>query len=567
MYNGIGACSGIGIGRAVVIAESNLDYSKVEFSSAENEKVRFDNAANEFIAETEKLAQSVGQNAGDKQGEILLGQIAMLADPQVKDQVYAAIDGGSVAEAAVDNVLTMFYNMFDSMDDEMMRQRASDIRDLKTRLLSILLGLKSKSLNALDDESIIVAHDLTPSMTASITPQKVKAIVTEVGGITSHCAIIARNMQIPAVLSVDNALEHIKDGDILIVDGQNANVIVNPDESLIKKYQLKLEAFNKEKSALLEFKNKPTLTADHKQVELLCNIGGDKDCDIAMDSGAEGVGLFRTEFLFMDRSTLPDENEQFEAYKKVISAFGKKEVILRTLDIGGDKDLPYLQLPQEQNPFLGYRAIRYCLDKTDIFCTQLRAILRASAYGNAKILLPMISCLDELLAARKLIEQQMKNLLDKGEKFNKDIQVGVMIETPAAVFISDILAKHTDFFSIGTNDLTQYTMAVDRGNSKVSYLYSPLEPSVLRAINLTIQNAHAAGITVGMCGEAAADKRMIPLLLGFGLDEFSVLPASVTSTRKEISRYSLTDAKKICDDVLKLNDRKSISSYMDTAIS
>lgn len=563
MYHGIGACGGVGIGRAVVIGSKSLDYSSVPFSGAENEKARFDRAAKQFIDDTQKLAEAVGKNAGDKQGEILLGQITMLGDPQVKEQVYAGIDGGATAEAASDSTLSMFAQMFESMDDEMMRQRASDIRDLKSRLISILMGAKDLSLNTLEAGSVIVANDLTPSMTAGIVPQNVNGIVTQVGGVTSHCAIIARSMQIPAVLSVENALKHIKDGDVLIVDGDSGNVILNPDDGQLKQYQSRLEKLNKEKEALLEFKHKPTLTADSKKVELLCNIGSDKDCDIALDSGAEGVGLFRTEFLFMDRSSIPSEEEQFDAYKKVISAFGGREVILRTLDIGGDKDLPYLQLPKEENPFLGWRAIRYCLEKTDVFTTQLRAILRASAYGGAKILLPMVSCLDELLKAREILKAQMQSLDKEGIKYNPDIQVGVMIETPAAALISDILAKHADFFSIGTNDLTQYVMAVDRGNSKVSYLYSPLQPSVLRAINLTIQNAHSAGKPCGMCGEAAADKRLIPLLIGFGLDEFSVSPAAVAKTRREIARYTAKDAAELAKKALKLESEELIVKLLD----
>lgn len=536
MLKGIGASQGYGIGNAVVISDAKLDYNHVEFTTAQNEKERLQKAVDTFIKETRKLADDVKNSAGDKEAEILEGHIVMLSDPFMLSQMQDNIDAGSVAEKAVDTVCSMFIDMFSGVDDELTQQRASDVKDIKDSLLSILLGVNNVDISKVKKGSVLIAKDFTPSMTGQINKDNVSAILTEVGGITSHSAILARAMGIPAVLSIPNVCNEVKNGDLVAVDGFKGNVIVSPSNDDIKEFENKQEAYLKDKESLKQYFGKPTVTKSGIKKLVYGNIGKAEDVQSVIQNSGEGIGLFRTEFLFMDRQSEPSEEEQFEAYSTVAKAMDGKEVIIRTLDVGGDKDIPYLNIEKEENSFLGHRAIRYCLDNKELFKKQLRALLRASVYGNIKIMLPLVTCVEEVRQAKALIEECKEELKSEGKEY-RSVDVGIMVETPAAVFISDILAREVKFFSIGTNDLTGYTMAVDRGNAKVERLYDVFQPSVLRAIETTIKNAKAAGIQVGMCGEAAADTKLIPYLIEWGLDEFSVSSGSILQTRKTICEY------------------------------
>lgn len=536
MLKGIGASQGYAIGNAVIINDVTLDYSKVKYATAEEEKSRLQNAVDTFIAETKELAHAVKKSAGDKESEILEGHIVMLSDPFMLSQMQDNIDSGSVAESAVDAVCQMFIDMFSGVDDELTRQRASDVKDIRDSLLKILLGVDSIDISSVPKNSILIAKDFTPSMTGQINKDNVNAIITEVGGITSHSAILARAMGIPAVLSVVDITEKITNGELIAVDGTKGKVIINPSDAEISDYNQKQQEYLAEKESLKTFFTKETITQNGIKKSVYGNIGKSEDVQNVIQNGGEGIGLFRTEFLFMDRTSEPTEEEQYEAYSTVAKAMDGREVIIRTLDIGGDKEIPYLSIGKEENPFLGHRAIRYCLDNKELFKNQLRAILRSAVFGDVKIMLPLVTCLEEVRQAKELIKECETELEAQGVNY-KSVELGVMIETPSAVLISDLLAKEVDFFSIGTNDLTGYTMAVDRGNAKVSRLYDTFQPSVLRAIEMTIKNAKAAGIQVGMCGEAAADVNLIPKLIEWGLDEFSVSPASILRTRKAICEY------------------------------
>lgn len=562
MYNGIGASAGIGIGRAVLVRLPDLDYSHVVFQGAQAEKARLSAAAAAFTERTSAMAEAMRDRVGEKQAEILLGQIMMLGDPFMTSQMNDFIDQGACAEGALDAVCGMYIDMFSSVEDELTRQRATDVRDLRDRMLAQLLGQAELDLSALPPSAVLVARDLTPSMTAGLKKGAVAGIVTEVGGTTSHSAILARAMELPAVLSVENATALIKEGDSVVVDGGEGQVLVSPGEDILRDYRARREALLAQRADLDLYRGRPTRTADGRAVRLCGNIGSAKDARAVMEATGEGVGLFRTEFLFMDRASLPDEEEQFEAYRAAAEALEGRELIIRTLDVGGDKDIPYLGLEREENPFLGYRAIRYCLGRQDVFAAQLRALLRASAYGDIKIMLPLVTCADELRQAKALLTRLKGELDAEGLPYNREIRVGVMIETPAASLIADLLAREADFFSIGTNDLTQYTMAADRGNAKVSYLGSPYNPAVLRSIRHIIRCGHEAGIPVGMCGEAAADPLMLPLLLSFGLDEFSVGASAILPTRKLLSKWSAEEAGRLTAEVMELSSADGIRAYL-----
>lgn len=533
MLKGIGASQGYGIGKAVIIKDISTDYSGVKYSGEESEKARLKRAVDDFNTETRALAEKLRKSAGEKEAEILEGHIVMLSDPFMLSQIEESISSGSVAEKAVDTICQMFIDMFSSADDELTNQRASDIKDIRDNLLQRLLGVKAVDITAVPKGSVLVAADLTPSMTGQINKDNVTAIITEVGGITSHSAILARAMGIPAVLSVIDATKNINDGEALICDGFKGKIFTSPSDDETEEYTRKHKEYLNQKEALKAFIDKETITKNGIKKAVYGNIGKPEDVQNVVQNSGEGIGLFRTEFLFMDRACAPDEEEQFEAYSTVARAMNNREVIIRTLDIGGDKDIPYLNIGKEENPFLGHRGIRYCLDNKELFKKQIRAILRAAVYGTIKIMLPLVTCLDEVTKAKKVIFECECELTEAGTPY-RPVSLGIMIETPSAVLISDLLAKEVDFFSIGTNDLTGYTMAVDRGNSKVSSLYDVFQPSVLRAIEMTIKNAKNEGIQVGMCGEAAADNRLIPLLLEWGLDEFSVTPSSILQTRKAI---------------------------------
>lgn len=565
ILRGIAASDGIGLGRAVCVREEMLDYSGVSYSGKEPEKGRLQSAIEEFERRTAAMAEHIRAGVGEKESEILSGQITMLADPFLRAQMEDAIDAGQCAEAAADSVCTMYADMFAGVEDELMRQRATDVRDIRARLLSILLGTVAADLSELPPGSVLVAHDLTPSMTVGLKRENVAAILTETGGKTSHSAILARALELPAVLSVPKALELVKDGDGIIVDGGEGTVVLSPDEHIRGEYLERQGAYLARRAALETYRNRPTQDADGNTYRLYANIGSPAEAEAALQAGAEGIGLFRTEFLFMNRSGLPDETVQYEAYQSVSRTMAGKEVIIRTLDVGGDKEIKYLGMPQEENPFLGHRAIRYCLDRPELFKIQLRALLRAGAEkGNLKIMLPLVTCVDEVRAARELLEQCKGELEEAGLPYDKDIALGVMIETPAAMLIADLLAKEADFFSIGTNDLTQYTMAVDRGNAMVEKLYSPFQPAVLRSIRGVIAAAGEAGIPVGMCGEAAADARLIPLLMAWGLDEFSVGAADLLSARAEIGRWREDDVRQLTQEAMGLSTAVGVEGYLSS---
>ena len=567
MLNGIAASAGVGIGSAVRVIPTDLDYSGVRSAGAEAEKARLTAAMDLFIATTNAMAETMKQTVGEHQAEILTGQVIMLSDPFMRSQMDERLDAGDCAEAAVDAVCQSFIDMFSATGDELMMQRATDVGDLRARLLGILLGRESADLSHLAPGTVLVVHELTPSMTTGLDRAHVVAVVTETGGSTSHSAILARTMELPAVLSVPDAMTAIADGAQVVVDGGEGQVLVDPDAQVLADYQAKVEREAADKAALEAFRGVKTRTADGVNADLYGNIGSAADAKAVFDATGEGVGLFRTEFLFMDRSELPSEEEQFEVYKQVAQMAGGKEVIIRTLDVGGDKEIPYLGMEKEENPFLGFRAIRYCLERRDVFETQLRALLRASAFGTVKIMLPLVTRVSEVRQAKRIIET-LKGDLDKaGTAYDKNIAVGIMVETPAACLMADVLAKESDFFSIGTNDLTQYIMVADRGNQAVSSIGSPLDPAVLRGIQYIIASGRKAGIPVGMCGEAAADPLMIPLLLSFGLDEFSVGNASILATRRRISQWSKPDADALAAQVMELDTERDIREFLKKEVN
>lgn len=536
-FKGTGVSEGYGIGKAVVIKEVNLDYSDAVYSGADNECARLDSAVNAYTEATKALVEDLKSRAGEKNAEILEGHLVMLADPFMIGQMKEAISSGSVAEAAVDTVTTMFHQIFSAAPDELTRQRATDVNDIKNSLLKILLGKEETDISSVEKGSVLVACDFTPSMTSQINPENVEAIIGEVGGVTSHSAIIARAMGIPCVLGIKNAESAFENGESVVVDAVKGEVITNPSEEDLAKYEKLKEQEQQERLMLREYINKPTVTKNGIKKAVYANIAKAEDVHNAVVNGAEGIGLFRTEFLYMDRTEAPSENEQFEAYSTVAKAMGGKEVIIRTLDVGGDKNIDYLQIEKEENPFLGLRAIRYCLKNTELFKVQLKALLRAACYGNIKIMLPLVCSVDEVIKAKELLEECKAELKEQGVQYKDNMSVGIMVETPAAVFCADELAKVADFFSIGTNDLTGYTMAADRGNREISYLYDAKNPAVLKAIEITIKSAVNAHIPVGMCGEAAADPEMIPKLVEWGLDEFSVSSSRILKTRKIICEY------------------------------
>ena len=565
IYKGIAGAEGIGIGKALVVCEQTLDYSHVVFSGAENETNRLQAAIAAFCEKVTAMQKKLTASVGEKQAEILNGQIMMIQDPFMTSQMQDFIAGGQCAEAAVDAVCNMYIEMFSSVEDDLTRQRATDIRDMRARLLGILLGQTEVDLSDLPPETVLVAHDFTPSMTANMQKEHIVGILSECGSKTSHSAILARSLELPAVMSVENICTLLENGDTVIVDGTRGEAVVRPAQGILEAYASKREQLKMEKQALHAFAGKKTVTADGKQLAVYANIGKPDDVPAVLQNDGEGVGLFRTEFLFMDRTALPAEEEQFAAYRAVATQMQGKEVIIRTLDVGGDKDIPYLHMEKEENPFLGHRAVRYCLDNPEIYKVQLRALLRASAYGNIKIMLPLVTTVSEVRRVRELLESTKAELRRENIKFRDNIPVGVMIETPAAAMTADLLAKEADFFSIGTNDLTQYTMAVDRGNSKVSALYSHYNPAVLRLIKQTAEAANRAGIPVGMCGEAAGDKAFIPLLIAFGLHEFSVTPAAVLPTRKTVSLWSKTDADALAERVLTLDSAEEVAAALEEA--
>lgn len=563
MIQGIGASKGYGVGTIVRIEETDLSFEDKKITDVDAEVARFQKAVEDFTEKTMDMAAKMREQVGEKEAEILEGHVIMVSDPAMADEVTNQIKDGTCAERALWNVCDMFIQIFSMAEDELTNQRVTDVQDMRNRLLKILLGKEEVDISQVPKGTILAARDLTPSMTVGLHKENVVGILTEVGGKTSHSAILARALEIPAVLSIPDIMQTVKDGQEAALDGDLGVVILDPSEEEKAEYHAKREQYLKEKEALRALVGKPTITADGKQVELVCNIGKPQDSDMVLERDGEGVGLFRTEFLFMDRTNTPSEEEQFQAYKQVAETMQGKPVIIRTLDVGGDKEIPYLNLEKEDNPFLGYRAIRVCLKQKDLYRAQLRALLRASAYGDIRIMVPMVTCLDELRQVKELLCELMKELNQEQIAYNKEIKVGIMVETPAASLMADLLAKEADFFSIGTNDLTQYTMVVDRGNAQVAYLYSAYNPAVLRSIAHVIACGNKAGIPVGMCGEAAADEKLIPLLLAYGLDEFSVSATSVLATRNTIAKWTIEEAKTLAKEVEGLGTREEVEQLLE----
>ncbi len=549
---GIAASDGIAIAKVYTLTEPDLTVTKVTVEDSEKEVSRLDDALAASIKDVELIKETALKNLGEEEAQVFDAHLMVLSDPELIGQVKDSITSNKVnAESALKEVTDMFISIFAGMEDNpYMQERAADIRDVSKRILAHLLGVKIPSPATIKDEVIIVAADLTPSDTAQLNRQYVKAFVTDIGGRTSHSAIMARSLEIPAIVGTKEVTSIAKDGDIIIVDGLSGDVFLNPSEEVVAEYRAKAEAFAAQQAEWEKLKDSKTYTKDGHQVELAANIGTPKDLEGVVNNGAEGVGLYRTEFLYMDSHEMPTEEDQFEAYKAVLEGMNGKPVVVRTMDIGGDKELPYLPLPHEMNPFLGYRAIRISLNEPEMFRTQLRALLRASVYGKLRIMFPMIATLNDFRGAKALLEEEKAKLIAEGVAVSDDIQVGIMIEIPAAAVLAHQFAKEVDFFSIGTNDLIQYTMAADRMNERVSYLYQPYNPSILTLIKHVIDSAHKEGKWAGMCGEMAGDQTAVPLLVGLGLDEFSMSASSVLKTRSLISKLTLSDMQALADKAI-----------------
>ena len=549
---GIAASDGIAIAKVYTLTEPDLTVTKVTVEDSEKEVSRLDDALAASIKDVELIKETALKNLGEEEAQVFDAHLMVLSDPELIGQVKDSITSNKVnAESALKEVTDMFISIFAGMEDNpYMQERAADIRDVSKRILAHLLGVKIPSPATIKDEVIIVAADLTPSDTAQLNRQYVKAFVTDIGGRTSHSAIMARSLEIPAIVGTKEVTSTAKDGDIIIVDGLSGDVFLNPSEEVVAEYRAKAEAFAAQQAEWEKLKDSKTYTKDGHQVELAANIGTPKDLEGVVNNGAEGVGLYRTEFLYMDSHEMPTEEDQFEAYKAVLEGMNGKPVVVRTMDIGGDKELPYLPLPHEMNPFLGYRAIRISLNEPEMFRTQLRALLRASVYGKLRIMFPMIATLNDFRGAKALLEEEKAKLIAEGVAVSDDIQVGIMIEIPAAAVLAHQFAKEVDFFSIGTNDLIQYTMAADRMNERVSYLYQPYNPSILTLIKHVIDSAHKEGKWAGMCGEMAGDQTAVPLLVGLGLDEFSMSASSVLKTRSLIAKLTLGDMQALADKAI-----------------
>ncbi len=550
LIKGIAVSEGISTAKVFILKEADLSFEEKTITDVEKEIGRMDAAIASAVTDLEKLRDNVKETMGADKAMIFDAHILVLQDPETAKLVNGQIENNKVnAETAYMKTMNDAVAMFEAMDNEYMRERAADMKDVAKRVLANLLGVEIKSPAEIDEEVIVVAYDLTPSDTAQLNKKYVKGFATNIGGRTSHSAIMAKSLEIPAVVGTKDVLETVKENDVLILDAINGDVIVNPSDTEISEYAKKSEEFEAEKELLKTLKDKKTESKDGHHVELAGNIGSPKDLDAVLENGAEGVGLYRTEFLYMDREDFPTEEEQYEAYKTVLERMEGKPVVIRTLDIGGDKELPYLHLAPEMNPFLGYRAIRICLKEKEIFRTQLRALLRASSFGNLKVMFPMIATVDEFVAAKEFLLEVKEELVKEGQKVG-EFEIGMMMEIPAAAILADQFAKHADFFSIGTNDMIQYSFAADRMNEEVSYLYQPLNPSLIRIVDMIIKAAHANGRWVGMCGEVASDKNAIPILLGLGLDEFSMSATNVLGSRSLISKLDKKEMEEVAAKAL-----------------
>lgn len=565
---GIGVSPGVSIGKVFKKEEIEIDIEKKSIHNIKEEVDRLNTCVHKSIEEIESLYKYTLKEVGEKEAEIFNAHKLMLEDPEFIGMINQKIEDEKVnVEWAVQEARNEYVQMLESLDNEYLRERAADVKDISSRLLKKLIGIKGVDLSSLEEECIVVADDLTPSDTAQMRKDKVLGFVTELGGRTSHTSIMARTLELPAVVGVKDITKNVKDEDFIIIDGNEGLIIINPSEEEIATYEKKKESYENFKEELNKLKGEESISKDGVKVEIAANIGTPKDIDKVLENDGEGVGLYRSEFLYMDREKLPTEEEQFEAYKVVAEKLDGRPLVIRTLDVGGDKDLPYLDLPKEMNPFLGYRAIRLCLDRTDIFKIQLRAILRASAYGNVKIMFPMISNIAELREAKAILEEVKSELRAENIEFDEELEVGIMVEIPSVAVQSDIFAKEVDFFSIGTNDLIQYSLAVDRGNQDISYLYSQYHPAVLRLINMTIENGHKEGIWVGMCGEAAGDEKLIPILLGMGLDEFSMSASSMLTARWIIKNISKAEMENKVKEVLNLDSPQDVEKYIEEEIT
>lgn len=548
ILKGIAASDGVAISKAYLLVEPDLSFSSENISDVDGEVEKFKAAVNQSKVELTQIRNNAEKQLGADKAAIFDAHLLVLEDPELLNPIEENIRNNKVnAPTALQEVSTNFITIFENMDNEYMKERAADIRDVSKRILAHILGVELPNPSMINESVIIVGEDLTPSDTAQLNKEFVKGFATNIGGRTSHSAIMSRSLEIPAVVGTKDITDRVKHGDSLIIDGLTGDVIIDPSEDEVLAYEQKQKDFFAEKEELAKLVNDDSVSKDGVHVELAANIGTPNDLEGVKNNGAQGIGLYRTEFLYMGRDNMPSEDEQFEAYSKVLKEMDGKRVVVRTLDIGGDKELSYLNLPKEMNPFLGYRAIRLCLDQTDIFRTQLRALLRASEYGKLNIMFPMIATIQEFRDAKAILLEEKEKLVSEGVKVDDDIEVGIMVEIPATVALADIFAKEVDFFSIGTNDLIQYTMAADRMSERVAYLYQPYNPAILRLIKQVIEASHKEGKWTGMCGEMAGDNTAVPLLLGLGLDEFSMSATSILKARKQIKELDQKEMQELAN--------------------
>lgn len=563
---GIGVSRGVGIGTAVVLKEEELKIEHILVEDEEKERKRFEAAVTTLKQKNQELSEQLSESVGEKDAQIILSHNAVLDDPEIIEPILKMIQEFRVnAEAAVEEVFNKAIQTMSSLEDERMKERVSDLEDVKQGLLRLLLNIGEMDFSKINQNTILVTKELSPHVSAMLDGDKIAGIITQRGGPTSHAAIISKAMEIPAVVGVEDAVELIPEGEFVVMDGENGNVILNPEEKTRKSFERRKKKVQAEKESLKEYIGLNSISKDGVLFEVQANAGSLQDTKRAMEQDAQGIGLYRTEFLFMNRDTIPSEEEQFTAYKEAVECMQGRPLVIRTLDAGGDKPVEALGLKEESNPFLGYRAIRYCIQNPEVFTVQIRAILRASAFGPIKILIPFITCLEEFEETKKLIDEEMIRLIMQDIPFDARIPVGIMMETPSAVMMADILAKYADFFSIGTNDLTQYTMAVDRGNSKVSDLYSVYYPSVIRAMKRIIEEGNKNKIPVAMCGEAASDPYLIPVLMGMGLREFSVIPSEVLKVRGLIRKWTIPEAEALCQEVMKQKRVEKVKELLEKA--
>lgn len=563
VISGIAASNGVAIAKVFRLENMELTIERKEVQDTEAEVQRLEQAIQTSMSELEKIKEHANKELGEDKAAIFAAHLLVLNDPELINPVKDRIRSDKLnAEYCLNETATMFITLFEQMDNEYMKERAADIRDVIKRVHAHLLGVQMSNPSLISEEVVVIAEDLTPSDTAQLNRKFVKGFATDIGGRTSHSAIMARSMEIPAVVGTKQITKQVENGTLLIIDGLTGEVIIDPTPETVAQYEQKKKEYESQREEWAKLVHEKTLTTDEVHVELAANIGTPEDVNGVLKNGAEGIGLYRTEFLYMGRDQLPTEEEQFEAYKSVLERMGEKPVVVRTLDIGGDKELPYLHLPKELNPFLGFRAVRLCLEEQGIFREQLRALLRASVYGNLKIMFPMIATLEEFRQAKAILLEEKAALQEKGVSVSEQIELGIMVEIPSTAVLADQFAQEVDFFSIGTNDLIQYTMAADRMNERVAYLYQPYNPSILRLINMVIKAAHQEGKWVGMCGEMAGDEIAIPILLGLGLDEFSMSASSVLPARSQIRKWSMTDAQKLAEQALTLKTAEEVQALV-----